>query len=419
MQNRASNPAQLHAHTGDSDDDDFSELNPEDILEVYDGPEEGEGGEPMEEDDEGENAFDYPDISSIQFRGHNKPIFTLSVHPGSSLVVSGGEDDRGFLWDSKTGEQLQLLDGHTDSVTASGFSHDGNFVATAGMDGKTRVWKAKNESWQEWEFCVELEGPEEVNSIAWHPVGSVLAVGGNDGLVFMFYLPSGRTMHVLSSHSTPITNLRWTGDGKTLISSSEDGTLIIWDPKTGSPVHKLLPSDARFSLPGGITSLTVNPLGTLAIVGGAEGGGLRIVNVGDGTVLNALEGHEEESSVEAIGFASTATGSGGGVGGGELFVSAATDGKVVIWDLSTGRVRSTGTHDDAVTSLDFFNLTFVTGSSDGTCKIWDLRTGTVKGTLTGNKSIVNDVKWTRDGRAVITAGEDGVARVFEISASTF
>jgi ribosome assembly protein SQT1 len=128
-----------------------------------------QGDEPMDEDGdvgdiggpEGEVAWD--DNSVQHFSGHEGPVYTVAVHPTASLAVSGGGDDSGYIWDVTDGEVVVKLTGHTDSVTAVGFSHDGEMVSTGGMDGRVRVWgRIGNKNYKTWEFLTELQGPDEV-----------------------------------------------------------------------------------------------------------------------------------------------------------------------------------------------------------------------------------------------------------------
>ncbi|KAF8755153.1 WD40 repeat-like protein [Rhizoctonia solani] len=71
-------------------------------------------------------------------------------------------------------------------------------------------------------------------------------------------------------------------------------------PSNPHPRFKLSPTDARFAFEGGITSIGTNPAGTLAVVGGD--GQVRVVHMGKGEVVGALESHGEGESVEAIAF---------------------------------------------------------------------------------------------------------------------
>lgn len=57
------------------------------------------------------------------------------------LVVSGGEDDKAYVWNITDGEILFECGNHNDSVTCALFSHDGTYVATGDMSGLIQVWK--------------------------------------------------------------------------------------------------------------------------------------------------------------------------------------------------------------------------------------------------------------------------------------
>jgi len=162
------------------DDDDIAELqaamdedgdvpmddDDDDVEEVTEAPEGYEGQEEAEQGDEMDEAI--PDQALRHFTAHERAVFSISTHPISPvLVVTGGEDDNGFLWRTDTGEEIAKLTGHTDSVVTTGWSSDGEMVATGGMDGLVRVWRRVKASpgqweWSRWEFLTVLEGMDEV-----------------------------------------------------------------------------------------------------------------------------------------------------------------------------------------------------------------------------------------------------------------
>lgn len=113
--------------------------------------------------------------------------------------------------------------------------------------------------------------------------------------------------------------------------------MIQWDPRTGSSVQTFRPDDGRFNLENGITALAVHPSGNLAVVGGSEGG-IRVVNLIKSEVVAAFQGHKEGESVESVQFIDIA--------GNGVVVSAGTDGKACVWDVTTGRLRSTLEHQE-------------------------------------------------------------------------
>jgi WD40 repeat protein len=196
-------PAQV-----ERDEEEFIEQG--DILAEID-----QGDEPMDEDAddggfEGEEQGEivWEDNSIQQFSGHEGPVYTVSAHPSAPLAVSGGGDDSGFIWDLTDGGIVVKLTGHIDSVSAVGFSSDGEMVATGGMDGRVRVWRrVGKEDYKTWEFLTELQGPDEVivrspivsrfasteancrgplQWLRWHPKGPVLLAGSNDSTVWLW-----------------------------------------------------------------------------------------------------------------------------------------------------------------------------------------------------------------------------------------
>ncbi|KAJ1673558.1 60S ribosomal subunit assembly or modification protein, partial [Spiromyces aspiralis] len=110
-----------------------------------------------------------------------EPVYSVSFHPNDNIVVSGGGDDKAYVWRSDTGEQLFKLESHSDSVAAVKFSTDGSLVATGGMDGKINVYHTSTG-----EKCASLDGPDEVIWIDWHPKGPALLAGANDGTLWMW-----------------------------------------------------------------------------------------------------------------------------------------------------------------------------------------------------------------------------------------
>ena len=156
--------AELQAAMDEEGDFPMDEDDVEEVEEAE--PEDGNG------DDENDQEMDenIQDMACTKFRAHLNPVFSISTHPTCPvLAISGGEDDNGYLWRLDTGEEVAKLAGHTDSVITTGWSSDGELVATGGMDGRVRVWRrvkpaAGSDAWEwaKWEFLTTLEGMDEV-----------------------------------------------------------------------------------------------------------------------------------------------------------------------------------------------------------------------------------------------------------------
>ncbi|WWC72451.1 uncharacterized protein I206_106413 [Kwoniella pini CBS 10737] len=461
--------SEQHHEEQDHEQDD-AQLGEEDIVEVV----EDEGDEPMDDDDDneqydGEIVIGGPgpgeedmvmtedgemrednSWTASTLHANQQSVFTVSLHPSfpnPPLAVSGGEDDAGFLYcpipnDEASGSSSSFnsdnfpptkLTGHTDSVVATGWNFDGEMVATGGMDGKVRVWRRVKkgtqdeqtvEGWKNWEFLTSLETGSEITWLQWHPKGNVLAAGCEDATVWMWNLPSGNTLAVLSSHTLSSTaGIFPPPAGKSLLTCSLDSSLILWDPRTSVPIWKTSVFTAANSpeldpSEHGITSLAISPNGQIAAVGSSSGQ-VKLINLLNGSTLNTLIGHAEGESIEALVFVDLLNGAAGG-GKGVVVVSGATDGKGFVWDVHTGRVRAELQHDEPITSIAAHPSPFLhqvtTASADSTLKTWDIRTGALLATHKGHAGVVNGVAVApvEGGQAIISAGDEGVSLVWKL-----
>ena len=149
-------------------------------------------------------------------------------------------------------------------------------------------------------------------------------------------------MQVFTGHESAVQAGGFTPDGKRIVSADATGNVILWDPRSPSPVWKLNEAvDGRFKSSGGVTSLGINLSSTLAVIGGADGIA-QVVNLAKGSFIGALEGHQRDESIETVSFVDfggAAVGQGSGI-----VATGGTDGKICVWDLTTMKLRTTLEH---------------------------------------------------------------------------
>ncbi|RKP38736.1 WD40-repeat-containing domain protein [Dimargaris cristalligena] len=352
-------------------------------------------------EDNGNNELEFKDDSVQGFFAHKEPVYSVDLHPtDDTLVLTGGGDDKAYLWRRDTGEAVHpgnALDGFTDSVTAVGFNVDGSLMAAAGLDGQVRVWATATG-----QLTAALEGPSaDVNWIEWHGKGNILLAGSADGTMWMWLLPSGQFMQVFSGHAESVTCGKFTPDGKTIVSGADNGSLIIWDPKTASAIHRLSGADdARFHSET-ITCVGITADSTLAMTGSSDHTA-RLVHIQNGNIVGSLGGHTE--SIETVGFSPVLP----------FAATGSVDCTVNIWDTQTLRLRQTVRHDGPVTKLQWHATSplMTTSSGDGTVRVWDARTGQCEQKWVGHEDVILDFAQTRDGRTVVTGSDDGCSLVF-------
>jgi ribosome assembly protein SQT1 len=113
-----------------------------------------------------------------------------------------------------------------------------------------------------------------------------LLAGSEDGTVWMFQIPSGQCMNVFTGHSESVTCGQFTPDGKYVLSGSSDNSIIVWDPRNGTPLHKWSGQDGRFHQ-APITSLSCSKDSAL-ILSGDQDGGVLLLQISTNKVLKIL-----------------------------------------------------------------------------------------------------------------------------------
>lgn len=81
--------------------------------------------------------------TSTSFTVSHGSIFTVSCD-GQWVVSASG--DRVWFWDAQTSRTQLMLLGHNDSVHSIALSPQGNLLATASKDGRSKLWKYSTNS---------------------------------------------------------------------------------------------------------------------------------------------------------------------------------------------------------------------------------------------------------------------------------
>ncbi|MCA9011533.1 MAG: tetratricopeptide repeat protein, partial [Planctomycetaceae bacterium] len=111
----------------------------------------------------------------------------------------------------------------------NGYTMHMGFVHVFDVERQTRLWRLRL-------------GSERVpaSSVAWHPNGTHLVGGNEDGLAMVWEIATGRPVARAPLHRTIIRALDWSPDGRRVASAGKDGALKIWDPATGDELCALV-----------------------------------------------------------------------------------------------------------------------------------------------------------------------------------
>ena len=75
-----------------------------------------------------------------ELTGHTSTVSSLAYSPDDRYIATASIDGTTKLWDAETGKELLTLSGHAGLTTGVSFSPDGKRLATSGQDGTIRIY---------------------------------------------------------------------------------------------------------------------------------------------------------------------------------------------------------------------------------------------------------------------------------------
>jgi serine/threonine protein kinase len=209
---------------------------------------------------------------------------------------------------------------------------------------------------------------------------------------------SGRELKNYAGHSSSVTALAFTPDGRRFLSGSRSGTVALWDIDTGRPLRRF---DRRVKL---VWALAVSPDGRYTL-SGSDDKAVRLWNTDTGARIRRLEAHSK--GVPGVAFTPD----------GRRAVSGSYDGSIRLWDIQNGNVLATiQGHMQAVLAVAVTsdNRQIVSGGIDNLVRLWDLNDGRPVRQFVGHGAQVNSVAVSPDGRWIVSGGSDHTVRVWDL-----
>ena len=206
----------------------------------------------------------------------DEPLYYVSFSHDGRYAVATGASGRAAVFDAATGAMLSTLPPHhaeqpqevNDSqgqklqeINSASFSPDGTRLATAGDDGRVRIW-----DWRRRELLDTIEGPGgKLYVAAYHPQRPLLAVCGEAYDAWIIDPESELSFRALTGHTLAIESLEFSADGELLATASSDGTARVWRVADWSEVAAIDPGRGRLS------SVSFSPDGQRLAIGEVNG----------------------------------------------------------------------------------------------------------------------------------------------------
>jgi WD40 repeat protein len=266
--------------------------------------------------------------------------------------------------DWKVVEQLT----HPGGAVTLAFGRDRTLLFSGGYDGMVREWDLARRN----EARAFKASPVTVWTIDISPDGNQLAAGGEDGVIRIWDLGRPAKPMLLRGHKRNVWQVRFSPDGKRLASGSFDHDARLWDAKTGHAL-KILSGHRQ-----AVVGLGFSPDGKLLVTGGDDST-LRFWRASDGMPLRTID---NGTHVDMIAFS------------------------------PDGRWIASGGHPHGTISELWHQVTGGGGQGDAV-RIWRAKDAALVAGLPHPEEAYL-VEFSRDGRWLVTSGEDNRFRLWRL-----
>jgi len=347
---------------------------------------------------------------------NNNVSFPNGLH--SSGMEMGEMDENGILkkssFDVPNGEAIysiesqEICTSHSSPITRCKFLSNGSKIASSSVDGTVRLWNVDGFSSRHTTiYCLS-----EVISLEWENKSKILMCGTTDSKIKLW---NSSTDKAIGDLNTPaefprVEDLVCNPNGNSFVSSSNnlartDGIVYTWNLRTLKIEEKLSSSNVV------INSMSFNNSGTLLATGCVDGT-IRIFDIKTGSPIAGWQAHGEE--LLSVQFSSDEN---------NKLYSIGKDGKLYQWNVHMmGKpLREyqypgfpTDTHRTTKISFNSDSSSFIVGSNNKFALIYNVEQSSPVLKVSGHSGPVVTVDWHPTQNICVTGSLDQTVRLSKL-----
>lgn len=200
------------------------------------------------------------------YHGHLSAVYSMALHPTLDVLMTAGRDCTARVWDMRTKANVHTLTGHTNTVASVICQVYDPQIITASHDCTIRLWDlAAGKS-----RGTLTNHKKSVRAVTFHPALNMFASASPDNIK-QWKSEDGKFIQNLSGHNAIVNCLAANEDG-VLVSGADNGTMYLWDWRTGYNFQRLQAPVQPGSMDSeaGIFSVTFDMSGTRMITTEAD-----------------------------------------------------------------------------------------------------------------------------------------------------
>lgn len=344
--------------------------------------------------------------------GHTKGIRSIRISRDSKFVATGGVDFAIRVWRINDGTLRHTLERHYSHVYGIDFSPDGKQLISAGYyDYRIRLWDLST-GLQIKEFYNRVgsgnSSSSAVLAVRFSPDGKSFVTGSNDDFVKVWDIASGKRLWAKKSHSSDVWSVEYSPDGKNIVSGGTDRRARIWDASNGTVLHTL--NNPNTTSDGYVYSASYSQDGSMVIVSGGSDRWVYFWDVKNKVYLYRSSALRHASTTHVVRFRPD----------GKQAVSVGYDHQLRVWDLGTKPALNRN-HDVSLDIRYEFEphpngkSVWVINSNSIDVELRDTSTNKLIGTWSGHVSGVRALGLSPDKKTLATASSAGTVLLWDVA----
>jgi len=312
--------------------------------------------------------------------------------------------------------KIAELKGHGGWVTAIATTMEvPSLLVSASRDKSIIVWDLNRDARGEEAYGRarrRLTGHSHfVQDVAVSSDGQYALSGSWDGTLRLWDLKTGKTTYKFIGHTKDVLSVAFSADHRQIVSGSRDKTIILWNT-----IGRLMYTIQEDGHREWVSCVRFSPnLNSPLIVSAGWDKVVKVWNLTRCNLRTNLIGHTE--------YVNTVTVSPDG----SLCASGGKDGTAMLWDLNEGKHLSSLDAGDTIHALVFSPIRYwLCAATASDIKIWDLESKAIVNTLRPELKQPKDARkcvpiqcislaWSGDGCTLFAGYTDNVIRVWQVS----
>ena len=333
--------------------------------------------------------------AEVVLRGHRNWVYHAQFDPSGELVVTTSEDGTARVWSVFGGKTVRQHARHQAQVVELALDRDDRHLVSVARDGRPYITDLKTAAGA---WLDAASGTSGTTALDVSDDAALIALATDDGRIEVWDGYQKKLLWRAAVHDDQVTSVRFVNNGRSMLSTSFDGTARLLDSASGQTTRTFTYHTGWVM--GSTIAPSVNRVATWSLDGTVRMAALDDPSLA-WTVVAACAG-----SVSAASFNHR----------GDVLVTACIDGEVGVWNAESGQEIARRKVDlpRAARSLAFSpdDSLVAVGFDSGRVRVFKAPAYEEAGPLVGTQAELTDVRFSGDGNYLAVASQDGTVRIW-------